>query len=75
MVGGLFGLLKRQAVCPHCGWEIAADAIRCDTCGNPIDADLKRAAGGCRYCKVIGAVFVLVLLAGVVALLLRAASF
>ena len=73
-MGGLSGLLRRQAVCPHCGWEIAADAVRCDTCGNPIDADLRKAAGGCRYCKVLAVVFVLVLLTGLVALLLQAAK-
>ena len=70
----LFGFSRKQTVCPHCGWEIAADANSCAYCENPIDVDRRNVEGGCRYCKVLGAVFVLVLLGGLVALLLQAAN-
>ena len=67
-----FGFRRRRFKrCPHCGWEIRAEAVKCRYCGAFLDGASSAEGEGRRLCRIVAGISGIILLVGVAILILQ----
>ena len=69
----VFRRRQRLKVCPYCGWEILAEAVKCRYCGHFLE-DAPAEEPTCRLCGLLAGICVAILLAGLAILIVQAGS-
>ena len=57
--------------CPHCGWEIQKEAVKCPYCSQTLEAS-SEAKQVCWLCRIVAGVSGIILLVGLLLLILQA---